>query len=407
MSPRELAILGVGALTGGIVGTSVGMVNARPVIENPNPHKHPYRIKEEEPEGEFSFTYYLVSAKGAFNHVATRQIEALRAKGFKVDVRDFFDHLRFFKHKPEHKNDFAVVHPLFHADRRALDYLDKCHRYIVSFEVADTTMIGRDYVQFGNDDRIDMLCLPSTFSVESYRRSGVMNRLWLVPHGVDELYGKPQHEFDTDKPILKKIREDERIKVLCLATHSEYRKGWDISLRVVKELLRRGRKIVVVYKSYPPCGGAVVHDLHANAIPNYAIIDWISEEEMIYLYDSCDVLLHPYRSGGFELNPFEAMARGLPVVTTGWGSVLDFANVHNSYLVSPKGLVKVFPSGLLGHVGMGADPDVGHAIELTDWVIGNLDYSKKRARRQKGEFVARSWDKVVDEFLKGCREVWT
>jgi len=401
MVVKELLCLGVGAVVG-----SVGVLgNVRATSEYPIPHRHPYRVREHEAKGEFKFTYYKVSAIGSFNHVASHLASCMKAMGCEVEVRDHHDHLRYFKHKAEWRNDFAIVHPLFHAERKALDYLEKCHRYILSYEVADTTQISSDYVEFANDERIDAIYLPSTFAIESYRRCGVMNRLILLPHGVSSLYR--QDGGMTDNPTLTAIRNDGRIKVLVACLHSGYRKGWDVSLQVLKELRTRGYKFVAVVKAFPLMDHVMKRDLHEEAMPSYVVSEWLSEESMVHLYDSCDVLLYPYRGGAFELPVFEALARGLPAVVTGWGCVLDYVNVHNAYLISPTRLVKLFPTNLFGHVGMGADPDVHHAIELMRFVLDNLDYCKKKARALRGQFTAQSWDKAVDEYLlKGAKEVW-
>jgi glycosyltransferase involved in cell wall biosynthesis len=130
------------------------------------------------------------------------------------------------------------------------------------------------------------------------------------------------------------------------------------------------------------------------------------EEDLVYLYDSCDLLLHPYKGGAFELNVFEALARGLPVVVTGWGCVLDYCSIHNAYLITPESALKTFPLTVSGHVGYGVQPSVDHTVELLEFVMDNLDYCKKRGERQRGEYVQQSWDKIADLILKGCRQIW-
>jgi len=154
--------------------------------------------------------------------------------------------------------------------------------------------------------------------------------------------------------------------------------------------------------------GALAYDARSmfSGVPVIPIAEWLDEQDLVSLYDSCDILLHPYRGGAFELNPFEALARGLPVIVTGWGSILDYANIHNAYLISPKSAIKTFPLAVSGHIGYGVNPDVDHCVELLEWCIENLEYCKRKAEKQRGEFVQRSWEKSVEQFLKGCREVW-
>jgi len=50
-------------------------------------------------------------------------------------------------------------------------------------------------------------------------------------------------------------------------------------------------------------------------------------------YTGCDCFVKPMRTSGFDLSIIEAMACGKPVITTRYGSVLDYCNQENSYLI--------------------------------------------------------------------------
>jgi len=409
MSLKDAFAFGVGALAGGVVG---GVLTANRVMETYklaesehifSPYKPRYSVEEFEERGEFSFTYYYDGFTGAFNRVGTKHIDALRAKGYRVQAREIHEYLVDFAHRPRKSNDFAIVHPLFFTRPRALRWLKRCHRYIVACEVADTTKISMDYTRYANDPRINGVFLPSSFAVETYKRSGVMNKLRLVPHGVDHAFGR--RDVETRNSTLKAIRADERVKILWFGLHSGRRKGEDVVREALKRLKERGRDFLLVVKTFAPPRD---YDLSSTfpGIPAVKVSAWLSEEDLVYLYDSCDILLHPYRGGAFELNVFEALARGLPTIVTGWGAVLDYANIHNAYLISPDGAVRIFPLTVTGHVGFGVNPSVDHTVELLEFVLDNLDYCKKRAERQRGEFAQRSWDKVANQILEECRKIW-
>jgi len=409
---REALVFGAGALVGGAVG---GVLAANRVMKTYrlseaehvfSPYRHEYAAEPIPRErGEFRFTYYYDGFAGAFNKVGWYHIEARRAKGYAVEPREIHEYLVRFERRAEEAADFAIVHPLFFTRPEALDWLRRRHRYVIAVEVADTTKISRGYALYANRQGIDAVLLPSSFAVEAYKRSGVMNRLRLVPHGVDPLYGKPRDAIRTERAELKALREDRRPKILWFGLHSGRRKGRDVVREALLRLRRRRRDFLLVVKT----GTALMSwDVRGyfSPIPAVGIGGWLSEEELVYLYDSCDILLHPYRGGAFELNVFEALARGLPTVVTGWGAVLDYADIHSAYLISPEAAVRIFPSVVRGHVGFGVDPSIDHTVELLEFVMDNLDYCKKRAAAQRGEFVQRSWDKVADRILEVCREVW-
>jgi len=329
-------------------------------------------------------------------------IEALRAKGYAVEPREIHEYLVRFEHRAaEEAADFAIVHPLFFTRPEALDWLRRRHRYVIAVEVADTTKISRGYALYANRQGIDAVLLPSSFAVEAYKRSGVMNRLRLVPHGVDPLYGKPRDAIHTERAELKALREDRRPKILWFGLHSGRRKGRDVVREALLRLRRRGRDFLLVVKT----GTALMSwDVRGyfSPIPAVGIGGWLSEEELVYLYDLCDVLLAPHRGGAYELNVHEALARGLPTITTAFAGVLDYADARTAYLIRPEHAVKVFPAAVFGHIGWGVDPSVEHAAELLRFVLDNLDYCRKVAARNAPRFQRMTWKLAMKEFARRC-----
>ena len=157
-------------------------------------HRHPYTVDGfEQPKGELAFTYYYDGFKGAFNRVGLLQAEELRLRGYVVRLREIHEWLVRFRHPDvEPLNDFAIVHPLFFTAPASLRYLAKKHRYIVAFEVADTTHISKNWCKWANQPELDCLFVPSKFSFEAYTRSGVQNRVEVLPHGVSQTFSKPR-----------------------------------------------------------------------------------------------------------------------------------------------------------------------------------------------------------------------
>ena len=80
------------------------------------------------------------------------------------------------------------------------------------------------------------------------------------------------------------------------------------------------------------------------------------------LYERADLLLSLHRSEGFGLPMREAMARGIPVVATGWSGNLDFMDESNSSLV-PYKLVQVQDTSGVYATGTWAEPDLDAAAD--------------------------------------------
>ena len=412
MSVKTVGVIALSSALAGLVSSAVTAqyvrLNYKPELDFYQ-HKHPYRVDGfEEPKGEFAFTYYYDGYRGAFNRIALKHIEELERRGYVVRVREIHEWLVNFKHPDaEPLNDFAVVHPLFFTAPASLRFLAKKHRYILAFEVADTTHISRNWARIANSPELDCLFVPSKFSFEAYTRSGVQNRVEVLPHGVSQLFSKPKEEIQTQNSLLKAIREDPRPKILFFCLHSgKTRKGSPFVAETLKRLKKKGRDFLLVVKTFPK-GSIAWYDARKE-FPNVPLIQvdqWLSEEDLIYLYDSCDVYVHPYRGGAFELNVYEALARGLPVIVTGWGCVLEYCDFHTAYLITPKEYVRVFPFAD-GHVGWGVNPDLDHFTELLEFVLDNLDYCKHKAMRNRSLYTRQTWSQVIDQFLKKVEEVW-
>jgi len=233
----------------------------------------------------------------------------------------------------------------------------------------------------------------------------VVNRIWLVPHGVSWKYELAPIKIGCDNEAVNRLEGRSEIKILTFMLHSPYRKGRDVMIRALERL--GGRWLLVVKTFPPPHDRAVWEEFRRRRIPVYPVAAWLSEEEVIRLYDVCDVYLAPFRGGSFELNPLEAMARGLPTVVTAWGPALEYANIHNAYLIRSRGLVKVFPENPRYHVGLGADPDPDDCLRKLQYILDNLGYCKKQAQHYRGSICSYfNWDRSIECFITGCSEVW-
>jgi len=220
-------------------------------------------------------TYYTIpNEKCSYRIISDHHIQELIRRGFKVKRADI--------QKDTIPDDFAVIHPLFFAKiHNRLPDLSRNHKYIVGFEVSDTDKLSPEWVEFLNDSRIDLIITASNFSCYAMRRSGVLNKIRVIPHGVSKKF-KPKGNNINNPP-----------KVLTIIEHTWFRKGADILIEVAK----RFSHITFTVK------GAGLRPYNKEKIPeNVVIVDeWMGEDELVDLYNSHDIYLATHRGGGFEL----------------------------------------------------------------------------------------------------------
>lgn len=117
-------------------------------------------------------------------------------------------------------------------------------------------------------------------------------------------------------------------------------------------------------------------------------------EELARFYNSSDIYLALQRSGGFEMNPLETLACGIPVISSAYGPVLDYLNEKNSLLAPVKRKTKLLP-GNIYQTGEVAEPNIGALAGLLRYCIDNLDKEKKKA--VKASYLIRekfNWDRI-------------
>ena len=108
------------------------------------------------------------------------------------------------------------------------------------------------------------------------------------------------------------------------------RKGVDLLLAAYARAFRATDDVHLVVKGFPNPHNTVAADLARlraadPGAPAITLIDNdISEDALLALYRDADALVLPTRGEGYNLPAAEALAAGIPVITTGWGGHTDF-----------------------------------------------------------------------------------
>lgn len=112
------------------------------------------------------------------------------------------------------------------------------------------------------------------------------------------------------------------------------------------------------------------------------VAETLSEDGMQRLWDECDCLVSLHRSEGFGLPVAEALARGIPVVATRQGGILDFVDDRGGLLIDGIPAIRPAAKGVGGYREWSGwiDPDIPSAAAALRQVMSNYAAEAARAR---------------------------
>jgi len=333
-------------------------------------------------------THHAVS----FTLVAKEHIKQLRKKFTVHEVEE----LTFLDIQP-YSSPFVMIHPLIYVCSR--DYTKFAwrrtqYRKVIGVEVADSDRLSDEAIGYTN--LCDAIIVPSTWSRDAYVRSGCVAPVHVVPHGLKECFLRPKR--DPIKPefnFLKKLKEDKGyIYALYFLWHSGRRKGAHLVYRIINEVQKARENVVLVLKaSSLSVDASFAFDKEKTVL----ITGWLDDEELVDLYDLCDIYLLFSLGGGFELNGLEALSRGEIVLGAEEGSWRDY--LPDEFTLPVARRVKVFENNPF-HIGMGPEIDIQKAIDKILNIVDNIDKWKERASKVSAEIRKKwTWDNAGEKLI--------
>ena len=224
-------------------------------------------------------------------------------------------------------------------------------------------------------------------------------KIWRIPHGIDPVLFRPG--LAPLASIEERCAGDYRF---LFVGGTIWRKGADLLLSSWCSSFTRDDRVCLIVRAAGASGsyaGQGLLELFKRAAANplapkiLLLEDDLSDHEMGSLYACADCLIHPYRGEGFGMPILEAMACGLPIITTRGGASDDFVD-ESSALLLPADPVRV---------------EIDQVCTSHPWVMNPRPGSVERAMRQafsagpglreRAALVAdrvlleRTWDKVA------------
>lgn len=267
-------------------------------------------------------------------------------------------------------------------------------RYRVGYTMLETDRLPDDWVRQAN--QMDEIWTPTHWGADVFRASGVRRPIYVVPLGINPDYFHP--EIMGRKPA-------QRFVFLSVFDWIE-RKAPDLLIRAYRRAFRPGDDVLLLLKVFntdPRFDLARrVAELTQGAGPPVVVMpnQEIAGYQLGALYRSADCFVLPTRGEGWGMPTLEAMACGLPVISTGWGAQSEFLHSGVGYPLQIRGLIPAEARAPYYHGLRWADPDIDHLCALMRHVYEHPAEARAMGERAAAEAKARwTWSRAADMIL--------
>lgn len=287
----------------------------------------------------------------------------------------------------------------------------------IGITMTETDGFPKEWVEYCN--KMDRVLVPSLFNYEAFKRCGVSDKkLRILPLGVNS-------EGFSDNGPKYPLKLDGQMFVFLSLGEWVPRKGFDILIKAFAQEFSGTDPVCLVLKTYSnssnydPTGSRIQYEIDrilrgqkkTNAPRVYLLPTAMSDIEIPSLYRAADCFVQATRGEGWNMPVFEALACGIPVITTKWSSHINYLDDATAYLIEIDGL-EAIPSGgtPLDKVYRGfkwAIPSQEHLRQLMRMVYEHHTAAKGKA--QAGQKYVRDnlgWQKCAQGIVKICSELF-
>jgi hypothetical protein len=229
---------------------------------------------------------------------------------------------------------------------------------------------------------MDELWVPTNWDREKFRKAGATCPIYVFAQGIDSDY------FHPDLPPMR-FEVKETFKFICNAAWDP-RKNLPNLIRAFKMEFKKEEDVCLIIKTMDiGLGGDIKEELEKmtydqNSGQVYVKEDVFKKEELGTFYTAGDCFVLPTHGEGWGLPVFEALACGIPVITTNWGALQETLLAENGepypgchLLRYQKGATETPYMYLQGNFW--AEPSVPHLMETMRYVYEHKDEEKQKA----------------------------
>jgi glycosyltransferase involved in cell wall biosynthesis len=247
------------------------------------------------------------------------------------------------------------------------------------------TMFETDRLPSGWASRLnsmDFIWVPTQFSYSIFQREVSSEKLRILGEPVDTDF------FSSSKPGIQQLSHPQleglsgTFKFLSVFKFEE-RKGWRFLVKAFVQEFDPSEPIALIILTSLYHSSANILDEFQKEIgdgynlSNHRIIlidSHLPTEDLPNLYYSSDAFVLPSRGEGWGRPHVEAMAMGLPIISTFWSGPEEFMNPNNSYPLQIEGMDEITEGPFRTHKW--ARPDLEHLKALMRHVFLNQEEAR-------------------------------
>ena len=234
-----------------------------------------------------------------------------------------------------------------------------------------------------------------------FRASGITIPMFVISEGLDI----PNAESE-----VYKIKSRQNFKFLHISS-AQYRKGVDVLLKAYLAEFSNKDAVSLILKLFPNAShDKEVNKLLANRTNDSAEVEIIndnsiSDGQLKYLYESCNVVVLPSRAEGYGLPMAEAMRLKKPLITTGFSGHMDFCNNDNCFLLKYKLVDSKSHLNIPG--AKVAEPDVKQLQSLLRYLYEQEDAVEVKTKINNAYLasIQLTWQNAATECIKAIESI--
>lgn len=268
------------------------------------------------------------------------------------------------------------------------------HQYTIGMTMYECSRLPFTWVR--RCSMMNEIWVPSQFNKQTFAHSGIpLHKLHVMPYGVDVSMFHPRDSslhfaHRRSYAFLTVCSFDERkgIETLITAFCTEFSEAEDVCL-LLKTRASTNQEIVQQQAYIDRIALQVNGKKRPSVVLMSTTGSW-SEDHLAQLYNSADCYVLPTRGEGWSLTVMEAMASGLPVITTNWSAHLDFIHADNGYLINVEKFVAPNPRNPRLYWAV---PDLLHLRQLMRHAYHHPDEARARGALGRQSITERyTWE---------------